>query len=424
MTLSVSARTARYLKPLVLAGLTLLAYAAALNRDQTLPWAIAAILLATMIAGFVWPNWLVRGLSVTRTGPQRAEEGETIYFHVEMRNGGLLPRFMVQAVDRLPFVGAALGVAGMGEKLLGVVAYIGGNGACSFDVPVLCEKRGFYQLGPVGLASSFPLGLAEARRYTNGGAQTLTIYPDVFSIIALPLSGTPSEIHRGGFWLPEGTGTAEFSGLREYRRGDNPRHVHWPTTARLKELMVKEFEPLASASLYITLDLSADANVGQGRHSSFEYAVRIAASIARYATDNSMPVCLGGEGARSLAIGHGSGEAHFRNILDALAVVDADGAIPYAKALNNVAMRSRHGQTVVVFLSEPEARVSATIQAIALLRARGAYVLAIIFERESFLGEVATSRLPRPSPWAALLDSGVNLLTIRNGDNLVSAFNP
>lgn len=424
MTLSVPAWKPRHLKPLVLAGLTLVAYAAAINRDQTLPWAIAAILLATLIAAFAWPHWLVRGLSVTRNGPVRAEEGETIHFHVEMRNGGWLPRFMVEAVDRLPFVGAAHGTGGVGDKTLGVVAYIGGNATRSFDVPVLCEKRGFYQLGPVGLASSFPLGLAEARLHTNGGVQTLTIYPDVFSIVALPLSGTPSEIHRGGFLLPEGAGAAEFSGLREYRRGDNPRHVHWPTTARLNELMVKEFEPLASASLYLALDLSADANVGQGRHSSFEYAVRIAASIARYAISNNMPVCLGGKGTRSLAIGLGSGEAHFRSVLDALAVVDADGAIPYAKVLQDVAMRCRHGQTVVVFLAEPEARGSDTIQAIALLRARGANVLAIAFERESFLDEAVRPHQVRPSPWVELLDSGVTYLTIRNGDNLVSAFNP
>ncbi|WP_435627617.1 DUF58 domain-containing protein [Candidatus Ferrigenium straubiae] len=409
----------RYLKPLVLAGLTLVAYAAAINRGQALPWAIAALLLATLITGFVWPRWLVKRLSVTRSGPERAEEGETILFHVTVRNHGWLPRFMVEAMDRLPFVGAARGDAPE-EKVLGVVAYIGGDATRSFDVPLLCEKRGFYRLGPVGLASSFPLGLIEAREQKSGGVQTLTIYPDVFPIVSLPLSGTPSEIHRGGFLLPEGAGAAEFSGLREYRRGDNPRHVHWPTTARLNELMVKEFEPLASASLYIALDMSAGGNAGKGKHSSFEYAVRIAASIGRYACSNGMPVRLHGEGARQLAVGIGSGEAHYRDMLDALAVAAADGAIPYAKALQNVAMNCRHGQTVVVFLAEPQERVAGTLQAVALLRARGAYVLAIAFERETFLDKEPGAS----SPWAGLLDLGVGYLTLRKGDDLVRVFNP
>lgn len=424
MTSKIPAWNPRHLKSLVLIGITLVAYMAAINRGQALPWAIAALLLATLITGFTWPRWLVKRLSVTRTGPERAEEGETILFHVEVRNHGWLPRFMVEAVDHLPFVGAAQGTSTTGEEVLGVVAYIGGNATRTFDVPLLCEKRGFYKLGPVGLASSFPLGLAEARQQKNGGVQTLTIYPDVFPIVSLPLSGTPSEIHRGGFLLPEGAGAAEFSGLREYRRGDNPRHVHWPSTARMSKLMVKEFEPLASACLYIVMDLAVDANVGKGKHSSFEYSVRIAASIGRYVCANGMPIRMHGEGTNGLAIGLGTGEAHFRNMLDALAVIDADGATPYSKVLQTVAMNCRHGQTVVVFLSEPETRVSATVQAIALLRSRGAHVLAITFERESFLSEATLPSLILPSPWTGLLDLGVTYLTLRKGDDLVRVFNP
>ena len=98
---------------------------------------------------------------------------------------------------------------------------------------VRCEQRGFYRLGPVGLASSFPLGLTAARIAADESIRTLTIYPEVFAILALPLRGAPSQVHRGGYLLPEGAGAAEFAGLREYRRGDNPRHVHWPTTARV-----------------------------------------------------------------------------------------------------------------------------------------------------------------------------------------------
>ncbi len=188
--------------------------------------------------------------------------------------------------------------------------------------------------------------------------------------------------------------------------------------------MVKEFEPLAAACLCIAMDLAADANVGRGKHSSFEYAVRIAASIGRYTCANGMPIRLQGEGSHSLAIDLGSGDAHFREMLDALAVVDADGAMPYAKVLQTVAANCRHGQTVVVFLSEPETRVSDTVQTISLVRARGANVLAIAFERESFLSETTLPPLARPSPWAGLLDLGVGYFTLRKGDDLVKVFNP
>jgi hypothetical protein len=133
----------RHTRSLVLASLTVIAYIAALNRIQILPWAIAALLSATLICGMAWPHWLVKRLSVVRTGPERAEEGETIVFHVEVANIGHLPRFMVELVDRLPFVGAASGAIAHGEKTLGVISYVPGRGRRRFEMPLLCEKRGF-----------------------------------------------------------------------------------------------------------------------------------------------------------------------------------------------------------------------------------------------------------------------------------------
>lgn len=413
----------RYLKPLLLGALTLVAYVAAINRVQALPWAVAALLTATLITGVAWPRWLVSGLSVTRRGPERAEEGATIVFIVEVANPGWLPRFMVELVDRLPFVGATEGLVTHGEQTLGVVAHVPGGGRRRFDVPVLCEKRGFYRLGPVGLASSFPLGLAEGRVQRNDGVQDLTIYPDIFNIVALPLHGAPSQIHRGGYLLPEGAGAAEFSGLREYRRGDNPRHVHWPTTARLNELMIKEFEPLASACLYIVLDQSQAANVGAGKHASFEYAVRIAGSIAKYACGNGIPTRLIGEGERSLYVPGGIGERHYGGILDELAVVDANGTVPYAAVLQRVAIECRHGETVAVFISEPASLSADTLRTVALLRARGAHVFAVVFDRRTFQPAPAQDDATSTAV-AVLLELGAVCLQARKGDDLVKLFNP
>lgn len=413
-------------KMLVLLALTAVAYLAAINRAQAFMWAIAALLSATLITGFTWPRWLVRKLSVSRSGPSRAEEGETIEFEVVVENRGWLPRFMVELVDHLPFVGLT-GATGHGsEKTLGMLAYLPGRKRRQFKVPVLCEKRGHYRLGPVGLASSFPLGLTEARIKRNEGVQTLTIYPDVFAILALPLHGAPSQIHRGGYLLPEGAGAAEFSGLREYRRGDNPRHVHWPTTARLNELMVREYEPLASACLYIALDQAAESDVGSGRESTFEYAVRIAASIARWACAQNTVTRIAGNGRRALRGLAGSGDGHFQGILDELAMVASDGSIPYAHLLSEIGPHCLRGETVVVFLSETGRHWAPTLQALATLRARQAHLFAVVFDRPTFLPAAAADAATLPEHeaiTAALLELGASCITVRRGDDLVRLFN-
>lgn len=421
--MSVLAWSVRHSKPLLLGLLTLIAYLAAMNRLQALPWAIAALMMATLLTGIIWPHWLIKHLSVVRRGPDRAEEGETITFHIEVSNHGLLPRFMVELVDHLPFVGASTGPVSHDAKTLGMVAYVPGGSTRRFEVTVLCEKRGFYRLGPIGLASSFPLGLAEARQQRNDGVQNLTIYPDIFTIIGLPLRGAPSQIHRGGYLLPDGAGAAEFSGLREYRRGDNPRHVHWPTTARLNELMIKEFEPLASACMTIAIDQSALANIGEGKQASFEYAVRIAGSIAKYACSNNLPIRLYGEGTQPLYLPSGIGEHHYQRILDELAIIDSVGVTPYANILQRVAIECRQGETVVVFLSEPATMMANTLQSLAMLRSRGAHVYAVVFERTSFLPQQKVGADGTAIAVATLLDMGAHCLQVRKGDDLVKLFN-
>lgn len=416
----------RHRKSIVLAALTAVAYLAAINRAQPFVWLVPALLVATLATGFLWPRWLVRGLTVSRSGPTRAEEGQVIEFRIEVDNQGWLPRFMVELVDRLPFVGLADPDGRGADKVLGLLAYLPGRRRQQFTARIPCEKRGFYRLGPVGLASSFPLGLAEARRTADDSLRTLTIYPEVFNILALPLRGAPSQIHRGGYLLPEGAGAAEFAGLREYRRGDNSRHVHWPTTARLNELMVREFEPLASACLTLAVDQSASANVGRGRDATFEVAVRIAASIARLACSQSIRTRLAGNGRRPVNGLPGVGDRHFQGILDELAVIDADGANPYARLLDDLGPQCVRGETVVVFLSGNAADWEETLRALTTLRARQLNVFAVVFDTPGFAPEGAPLvAVPADAAemTAALLELGAQCLNVRHRDDLVRLFN-
>lgn len=412
-------------KFIILGLFTLAAYAGSISRGESLLWLIAALLSASLITSLFLPRWLLQRLSVTRNGPKRGIENETVVFTVEVKNHGWLPRFMVEVVDRLPFISVSKPDGGADYQLLGNINYLASGKKSSFEVPVLCEKRGLYSLGPVGLASSFPLGLAQARRMTKQGQQRFTIYPNVFPILNLPLLGAPSQIHRGGYLLPEGAGAAEFSGLREYRRGDNPRHIHWPTTARLNDLMVKEFEPLASACLYIALDLAGDANVGKGKQSTAEYAIRIAASIAGYACNQTMHSRLLAEAkSGAIRIASGKGEYHFQCILDALAVVEADGKTAYAQILQQIALDCQRGETVVLLLSEPAMRNTATLQALALLRTKGAHLFAVLFDRNSFaLGGKPHANIENEAMYAGLLELGAQTRIIRKGDDLMATFN-
>jgi hypothetical protein len=109
-------------------------------------------------------------------------------------------------------------------------------------------------------------------------------------------------------------------------------------------------------------------------------------------------------------------------MLDELAVVDSDGATPYARVLENIALDCLPGETVLAFLSHPEAQSAQTLTALSLLRARGAHLLVVNFDRKSFLpgGKTAPAT---PFSAAGLLELGAHCLSVRNGDDLVALFN-
>jgi uncharacterized protein (DUF58 family) len=191
--------------------------------------------------------------------------------------------------------------------------------------------------------------------------------------------------------------------------------------------MVREFEPLASACLTLAIDQSATANVGTGRDATFEVAVRIAASVARFACGQSIRTRLAGDGSRSLRGLPGSGDRHFQSILDELAVVAADGATPYARLLDDLGPQCVRGETVVVFLSGTAAGWDETLRALSTLRARQLHLFAIVFDTPGFAAanRLLDERPADPATMAAvLLDLGARCLTVRHRDDLVRLFNP
>src|SRR4029078_3852886 len=76
--------------------------------------------------------------------------------------------------------------------------------------------------------------------------------------------------------------TPNASGVRNYEPGDSFNRIHWPSTARTGQLMVKLFELDPASDIWIILHLYKAAPVGEGDEGTEEFSVQIAASIARY----------------------------------------------------------------------------------------------------------------------------------------------
>lgn len=156
--------------------------------------------------------------------------------------------------------------------------------------PVRSDLRGRYAVGPLSVRTIDPFGLVE-RHHTLGGTAEVLVTPHVLALPPIPLAGgwQGAGEHRPRAFA---SGSAEDTSVREYRRGDDLRRVHWRSSARIGELMVRREEQPWEAHATVLLDNRDRAHRGQGAASSFESAVIAAASIVVHLEEHGYAVQL------------------------------------------------------------------------------------------------------------------------------------
>jgi uncharacterized protein (DUF58 family) len=174
----------------------------------------------------------------------------------------------------------------------------------------------------VGLSD--PFGLVHLER-TFQSRSTLVVTPYVVPLPPIPLSGawTGSGDNRPRAFA---SGSAEDVTVREYRRGDDLRRVHWRSSAHAGELMVRREEQPWQSRATLFIDNRTFAHRGTGVASSLEHAVTVAASVAVHLVQRGFSVRLvtaQGEDRNSLWHEHGAVSAETAPLLESLAVLDA-----------------------------------------------------------------------------------------------------
>jgi uncharacterized protein (DUF58 family) len=143
---------------------------------------------------------------------------------------------------------------------------------------VLCRPRGVYRVGPAEIKVTDPLAMAESGG-TTGRVDRLVVYPTVEKLEGLPIvRGQDPNVNTSRANFSQ-TGGEDFFTLREYQQGDDLRRVHWPSSARRDELMIRQLEMPWQSRALIVLDPRLES---YATPESFEHAVRGAASVMRH----------------------------------------------------------------------------------------------------------------------------------------------
>jgi len=205
----------------------------------------------------------------------------------------------------------------------------------------------------------------------------------------------------------------DFHSVREYEQGESLRRVHWPTSARRGQLMVKELEDSPRDSIVVLLDCDPAGAAGEPPDSSFDTAVRAAGSILQLHATRGRSATLVTTGSDRAVVSVRSGESDFGAVLAALAATDADARHGLARSLSlDHAPIAKGGELVVVTAALEPAAATALLE-FAMRR----FVSVVWIDAPSW-----ASRPTRATPSVLRLSaSGIPVTVVRRDDELAAA---
>jgi uncharacterized protein (DUF58 family) len=307
-------------------------------------------------------------LATSRTvSPPRVPAGHTANVTLRLENVSRVPTGLLMAEDTVPYA--------LGSRPRYVLDKIERGGVRELTYPLRSDLRGKFEIGPMQLRVADSFGLVELTRSLSGRTM-FVVTPRV-----VPLARTV--ISRS--WAGEGDGRARLTSTageddvipRAYRDGDEFRRVHWRSTARYGELMVRREEQRWRNRATVFLDSRSVAHAGSGATSSFEMAVSAAASLGVHIAQEG----LTGQFISDSAVIRSAPFFEDRS-LDALAVIRPSAKRSLTQSLKE--LRASGGGVIIAVMG----KLSVTeAQQLAACRADGSQGIALLLDVSSWADE-------------------------------------
>ncbi|MET8946967.1 DUF58 domain-containing protein [Streptomyces sp. NPDC004542] len=315
-----------------------------------------------------------------RLAPSRVPAGSEARVHLRVDNVSRLPTGLLMLQDRVPYV--------LGPRPRFVLDRLEPGGRREVSYRVRSDLRGRYPLGPLQLRLTDPFGMCELTR-SFSSYDTLTVIPRVEPLPPVRLSGEAKGYGDGRQRSPALAGEDDVI-PRGYRHGDDLRRVHWRSTARYGELMVRREEQPQRSRCTVLLDTRGIAYAGAGPDSAFEWAVAGAASVLVHMLERGFSVRLltdtgsvvPGEGADGFAGASQETADAAGLMMDTLAVIDHSDGGGLSRAYD--VLRGGSEGLLVAFLGDIDEE-QATV--VAKMRRRSGGAIAFLLDGDTWLRE-------------------------------------
>ena len=354
--------------------LILFLIAAAFRVDSF--FTIVYLLFAVYLLSRIWIRHTAGRLRAKRHFVNRAFAGDRVPVKLTVHNASWLPVPWLEMHESLP-------VALTSPPYRREVVTLGPHERHRLHYTLDCRTRGYYLVGPLTMQTGDLLGLVR-KTSARLAPEYIIVYPRV-----VPLRQLSLPTHAPQAALPAPTALfedpARVMGVRDYQRGDSPRHIHWTATASAAHLLVKRYQPAIARETLICLDLDRDDYGDRQRYAASELAIVIAASIANHIiTKEGLPAGLATEAWDPLLSDRArfhlpprSERAHLMSLLEVLARVQITQKTSFVELLRRECMHLSWGATLAIITG---CETEALFDTLAYLRRVGLVITLILVQ--------------------------------------------
>lgn len=262
----------------VLVWLALLAIG--LYQQSNLVLLTAGLAAGPMVASILASATMLRRQTLARRAPAYVFSGEPLTIDYTLENGR--PWNAALALIANDELTPAEGALPDARRLLPRVVFrrVPAHGMLRLRWHGTGPRRGRYRFTQLELTTRSPFGLLE-RTLSVPAPGELVVYPRVGTLARRWLQAyRESTETKRGRRHDRSANQLDYHGLRDYRPGDSPRWLHWRTTARLGQPMVKEFEQQHDQDIAVLVDpWLPRSRVSPAQREALEAAVSFAATF-------------------------------------------------------------------------------------------------------------------------------------------------
>lgn len=381
-----------------------------LAGERDLAWVGLLVVLLPLLSGLVMRLTPLH-LQVNRgIDNHRLVLGERTVAHLLLRKTGG-PPITVRVEDGVP--------SALGRRPRFAITQNRGATRHDLSYPLVGLQRGRHRIGPLRVRALDPFGLTSVDRVYSARDDIL-VTPAIHALSPLTTiggSGTTGDATRRIIAL---TGQDDVL-VREYRLGDDIRRIHWRSTAKYGDIMVRREEQTFEPTATILLDNRSSRHAGTGRGSSFEWAVSTAASVAEHLVQAGYRVLLVDADGRVTGVHTSEPQALREELLLRLSTISLTHSKNLEAAL--AGFDQRVGELLVAITGDITTEDAETL--VAALR-DSALGLAIVVDSDSFESDstkdsAAPGAAPDPTP-RRLRAQGWRVVQVERGDRAADAW--